>query len=149
MKIYKGSLLLSLFISVVLNVKAQPQSKRDISSDTTINRVIERYVGVTLCEGCPKAGINVLGISKVGETISVKTIYASDKHFDFGANSLLLAKLGSLSGRLQAPFEVTVPIYFYSEKEQPSAQLIETSQNKIIEANKQATVVSPVVIVSY
>jgi len=123
-----------------------------------IYKVVERWVGVEPCESCLKTGVNVLEISNLDNTTKVKTIFASDNYFDFGNNKLLISKLDELSKQLKVPFDVIIPIHFFSYEDQqslnpdvtrPSPELIEAAQEKINKLDKQKTVYEPVVLVTW
>ncbi len=138
------------------SAKAHSPIAMDKDLKEKIYKVVERWVGVEPCESCLKTGVNVLEISNLDNTTKVKTVFASDNYFDFGNNKLLMTKLDELSKQLKMPFDVIVPIYFFSYDDQqslnpnvtqPSPELIKAAQEKINNINKQKTVYGPVVIV--
>jgi len=138
------------------SAKAHSQIAMDKDLKEKIYKVVERWVGVEPCESCLKTGVNVLEISNLDNTTKVKTVFASDNYFDFANNKLLITKLDELSKQLKVPFDVIVPIHFFSYDDQqslnpnvtqPSPELIKAAQEKINNLNKQKTVYGPVVIV--
>lgn len=138
--------------------KGDIQLSGDKNLRSAIYKVIERFVGVEPCEGCAKTGANVLEISNLDNSTQVKTVFASDNYFDFGNDKVLKTKLDEISKEFNVPFDVIVPVYFFSyddEKKlspnptQPSPELMKAVQEKIDNLGKQKTVYDPVVIVFF
>lgn len=143
-----------------------PNNLADVHSPTPldkdlrekINKVIERFAVNKTCDTCLNTGVSVLEISNLDNTTKVKTVFASENNFDFSNDNVLITKLNEISEQLKVPFDVVVPIHFFSYEDQqspnpditqPSPELMKAAQEKINNVDNQKTVYGPVVIVTW
>ena len=123
--------------------------------DSILFKSLQRYIGHPRDQNGGETGVNLLQVSKKDSTISVRSVYMSDKKFDILNFNLVIKGVNQRCNKIiNAPFDIIVPVYFrYGEEdiEPLSEQFKKDVAKKIKKLKRHGYTISdwPVTVVEF
>ena len=139
--------LLLLILSYVLYAQ-----KEGHQFDSLLFKTLERNVAHPYSTNGATAGVNLLKLYKMGDSIIVKSVYTSDKKFDaLNYEHISKAINGKYNRLIKSPYSLIIPIYFYYSDVQISSEILKAVEEKIRKFAKRGNVISkkPVYITEF
>ena len=109
-------ILSSLFcLLIVLNSFGQKDFNK---YDSIIFKSLKRNIGHPYPDNDAKIGANFLKFKKTDSTINIESLFKTDTAFEITASKSFRRRINEeLSNKIESPFVLVVPIYYFYDKE--------------------------------